>query len=1191
MKSDSENTLTSGRIGCITGFNFCCAIPMHLKQLKLVGFKSFVDSTIVRFPSQLLAVVGPNGCGKSNIIDALRWVMGESSARNLRGDSMSDVIFNGSSNRKPLGQASVELIFDNSLGRLTGPFANYGELSVKRLITRDGDSSYYLNGSRCRRRDISDIFLGTGVGARGYSIIGQGTISQLIEAKPEELRMFLEEAAGVSKYKERRKETLQRIAHTRENLTRIADIRDELGKQLQRLERQAQAAERYLLLKKKEQLYRAEILAFKWHELKKQQEVKQHELQALTLSYEQQRSLHAKATKERVIVEEALHDVDQQTQQIQTTFYQLATEIARLEETLQQQAREKKRIEHDQHQMQADWQAIAAQVQQDKEDLLGYHHTAATVNERLIQLREQFTQQEQHWQDLQRQQTEWEGRWQKMQTQSNEAQKEFQVAQVKAQHVEQKKLQTLLRLEQLNQEQHSISLADLQQSKKECDDQRVKLISNQQTELLELKQCQEKSTHLRNKVQEVEVQLHQLQDEFYRKNSECTALMAAQRAARQGQQAHKTGVKEWADRSRLVDVLQVDDKWQAACELVLDDMLHAYVLETFDDLWPQQQVCQQQGERVVTLKTPSEKTGSYPRLADKIQGAIPANVHSLEHIFAAEHTDEAVSWLPELSDHQSVITAEGFWWGKGWVKFVQKQAQDELGFLARKQKIAELTVIVEELQQKIESLKAERDQYHQQLQENVQNSELQQQIVTVCNDALRTNSVALSTSEQAIKHAEERMTALISAGEELQLILQETAADQFTIEEQLVNFDSRCRDYAEQQEQSHHEKQRWLNTMSLQNKQVEQLRSALHQEEMEYDRGKNKIQQLTERIDQEQMRLNMMQERLEQLALLSLQVEEPEVELKNQLTQSLMNHAEIELQLTLSREQGSQLRMEREELEKNISGYDAEVKRIHELINQLRIKEQSLAVRADSVQESLNETGFHAANLLSQLTEGITQSLRENELIALVEEINCLGAINLAAIDEFASEQQRKIYLDEQHNDLSEALITLECAIEKIDRETRTRLEHTFEAVNTSFKALFPRLFGGGKAQLELTCENLLEAGIVVMAQPPGKRNSTIHLLSGGEKAMTAVALVFAIFQLNPSPFCMLDEVDAPLDDVNVGRFCIMVKEMSEFVQFLIITHNKVTMELADHLMGVTMREPGVSRIVAVDVKQALTME
>ncbi|KTC83904.1 chromosome segregation protein SMC [Legionella cincinnatiensis] len=1164
---------------------------MHLKQLKLAGFKSFVDPTVVHFPSQLVAVVGPNGCGKSNIIDAVRWVMGESSARNLRGESMTDVIFNGSSHRKSVGQASVELVFDNSLGRLTGPFASYGEIAVKRVVTRDGDSSYYLNGSRCRRKDITDIFLGTGAGARGYSIIGQGTISQLIEAKPEELRVFLEEAAGVSKYKERRRETLQRIAHTRENLTRVADIRDELDKQLQRLERQAKAAERYLILKDEEHLCRAEILALKWQDLVSQQEAKQQQLQDLAVHYEQQQSALTKVNKERIILNEKIYDVDEQTQQIQASFYQLGTEIARLEETIQQQIREKKRLEQDQQQMQADWQAIAEQWQQDKEDLLCCQQNAQNLAEKLEQLGVQFKEQDVDYQQNQKQQTQWELQWQEVQTHANNLKREFQVAQVQAQHLEEKYQQTLLRLEKLKLEQESISVSELQQVQKKLQDQRIKLVADQEFDERQLSQSQENTEQLRTKLQEIEQQLHGVQDDFHRANTEHAALTAAQRAARQGVKKNKKGIQEWFEKPRLMDVLQVESKWQTACERVLNETLHAYVLETFDELWPQRANCERQGECVVTLRNRSTQSNARPRLMDKIYGPIPANVSPLEHIYTAEHFDEALSWLPELEEYQSIITPEGFWLGQGWVKFVNSGEQDDVGFLVRQQKIGDLSLLVQELQQRIDVLRAERDHTHLELQKGLKDVELQQLNVNASNEALRTNSSALSSNEQAIFHAEKQVITLTAECEELQFILEETAAEQCHIKEKLHSLEEQCREYEQRQEECLCEKQAWLDGLTLKKKQVEESRFQLHHAELEYDREKNKMQQLEERIQREKERLDILQERLEHIALLCLQTEEPGIELKGQLAQQLQKHSELESQLTLSREQLLQLRMELEDCEKNILNCDFEVKRIQELIAQVRMEEQALAVRASSVQESLEESELRAQVVLEQIPKGITQSIREDELIALAEKIKRLGAINLAAIEEFATEQQRKIYLDEQYNDLSQALATLESAIEKMDKETRLRLENTFEEVNTSFKALFPRLFGGGRAQLELTCDNLLEAGIVVMAQPPGKRNSTIHLLSGGEKAMTAVALVFAIFQLNPSPFCMLDEVDAPLDDVNVGRFCTLVKEMSQFVQFLFITHNKVTMELADHLIGVTMREPGVSRLVAVDVTQALAME
>ncbi|HHL3493873.1 TPA: chromosome segregation protein SMC [Legionella pneumophila] len=1164
---------------------------MHLKQLKLAGFKSFVDPTTVHFPSRLVAVVGPNGCGKSNIIDAVRWVMGESSAKNLRGESMTDIIFNGSSNRKPVGQASVELVFDNSLGRLTGPFASYGEIAVKRVVTRDGDSFYYLNGTRCRRKDITDIFLGTGAGARSYSIIGQGTVSRLIEAKPEELRVYLEEAAGVSKYKERRRETLQRIEQTRDNLTRVADIREELGKHLQRLERQAKAAERYTILKEDEKICRAEIQALKWQEYSEKQTVKQHELQELAIRNEQQQSLLTNGYKERIVLNEQLQDAIDQSQLIQDSLYHSGTEIARLEEAIQQQEREKKRLENDRQQMQVDSQLIEEQLKLDNEELHNSKLRAQQLEEHLHHLKMEFKEQESLWQEKQKEQSQWEKIWQEVQTKSNTIKNEYQLTQAKLQHIEQKRHQVLVRLEKLNLEQSAISLDDLKKRKNELQEKHVQLKETQEFDEEQLRQANAAQSDLHDQLQNTEQQLHALQDEFHRLNSELAALKAAQKAAKKESRLDKDGVAEWSDKPRLMDILKVEPQWQSSCEMVLGDDLIAYVLDDFAELWSQWQFCQDHKESVVTMRALDGKQQERPRLADKIQGLVPSTANHLEHIYAADNLDEAKAWLPELSAHESIITVNGIWLGKGWIKLPRQTEQDEVGILARQQRIVELNLSVESLQQEIESIRLARDSYKARLQENLNFIKLHQLNLNASNEALRNHIIAINSQEQAIFHAEKQKDTITNEIIELESSLEELNAEQLGMAEKIRELEGQYQASELQFKQFINEKDAWNTVLIEQNKQVESVRALLHQSELEYDREVTKIQQITDRISREKERLQRAQIRLEELTQHYLQSVAPEAEFKNQLAALLIKHGEIESLLTLSREKVSQLKLQLEDQEKLILNYDQEVKRIQEIMNQIQMEKQALSVRASSIQETLDEANLQAQCLLERIPSGVTQSMKEDELLAISEKIKKLGAINLAAIEEFASEQQRKVYLDEQYNDLSQALSTLETAIEKMDNETKSRLENTFDEVNTSFKALFPRLFGGGRAQLELTCDNLLEAGIVVMAQPPGKRNSSIHLLSGGEKAMTAVALVFAIFQLNPSPFCMLDEVDAPLDDLNVSRFCDLVKEMSQFIQFLFITHNKVTMELADHLVGVTMREPGVSRLVAVDVKQALTME
>lgn len=1156
---------------------------MNLKQLKLSGFKSFVDPTVVHFPSQLVAVVGPNGCGKSNIIDAVRWVMGESSAKNLRGESMTDVIFNGSANRKAVGQASVELIFDNQLGRLVGPFASYGEISVKRIVTRDGDSSYYLNGSRCRRRDITDIFLGTGAGARSYSIIGQGTISKLIEAKPEELRAYLEEAAGVSKYKERRRETLQRIAHTQENLTRVADIREELDKQLQRLERQAKAAERYAVLKDEEALCRATILALRWRDFHAQQEKKQHALYENALQHEQQQSMFTHVSTQRTLLQEQLHDANEAVQERQALFYQVSAEVTRLEDGIQQQQREQKRLAQDRQQMQEDWQCAAEQLKQDKEQVLHHQEQMHRFQEQVNQLQEELAVQDQLSQEQKERYSLSELHWQELHQKRTGIQSDVQVATLKLGHHQDSHQRLTLRLEKLRADQQSVSLASLEQTHAELEEQQQILIAQHHSASEQLDHGMQHSIALRTTLQEIETRLHQTQNDFHRVNSEYAALNAMQKAARHNQIETKESHLVFQERAQLIDMIHVDSQWQFVCEYLLGDALHAVVLDDLAQFWPHADACYRLRQPVLTLSE-TVSIGDRPKLIDKIKGPWPRVAPHLNFIYAAKNLDEAMHWLPDLLEHESIVTEQGFWIGTGWVKLLQQPECDELGLLARQQKISELTVLVSDLAQHTEQQQEARDRVYAQLQEALQANDVLQTDLRYHADALQAGSAALNRSAHEVQHAQQLLGAAREQEEEIIQTLEEVREESLVLEQQVADLSSVLQELDQQYELVHEEKQQQGLALNSLQQGIERTRRLLHQAELDYDRAMNKTQQLNESIAREQERLDVLTARLEQLALLCVQASNPEEELQQALVIQLQKHQHIETQLTQQREEVTRLKITLDDVDKELLMHDAALKKTQDQMAQLRMEEQELSVRASAVEESLQETGLELHTLLEHTPKECTQSQQEAELLALLDKIKRLGAINLAAVEEFTTEQQRKIYLDDQYDDLSQALNALHTAIEKMDNETRVRLEQTFNDVNQSFMTLFPRLFGGGRAQLELTCDNLLEAGIVVMAQPPGKRNSTIHLLSGGEKAMTAVALVFAIFQLNPSPFCMLDEVDAPLDDVNVGRFCSMVKEMSQFVQFLFITHNKIAMELADHLIGVTMREPGVSRLVTVDV-------
>ncbi|ASQ44935.1 chromosome segregation protein SMC [Legionella clemsonensis] len=1163
---------------------------MQLKELKLAGFKSFVDPTVVPFPSQLVAVVGPNGCGKSNVIDAVRWVMGESSAKNLRGESMTDVIFNGSTHRKAVGQASVELIFDNSLGRLTGQYGSYQEISVKRVVTRDGESSYYLNGSRCRRRDITDIFLGTGAGAKGYSIIGQGTISRIVEARPEELRAYLEEAAGVSKYKERRRETLLRINHTRENLARVADIRDELEKQLQRLERQAKAAERYKMLKAEERLYRAEILAFKWQSLTEEQTKKQTLIKQLMADYEKHQTNVTEAFKHGTLLREKIQDDNEIFQQVQANFYQLSTDIARLEETIQQNQREKQRLRADQQQNQVDWQAVNNQIQHDKELLQQSEQWVKTLLDKEQALQAEFNEKQQALLEAQAQQTASNARVQSIQAELNKALREMQVEQVRLQHIAEQRQQVLTRLEKITEEQQVNDINTLTEELKAHKESITTLAALVQHREHVYQQISAELAGCREQFLETETFVLKTQDDIYSLATQQATVSATQQAAL-GRAQTASNLELWKENSRLVEKLTVEKEWQYACEMVLGDNLQAIVLDSIEALWPTLKDIPAKSAIFLTPKADHSLTKRYPCLSDKVTGPIPQGLFSLDTIYAAANLDEALSWLPNLLDTESVITPDGYWLTKTWVKIaVPSTQQEQNGLLLRQEELLTLNESLALAQTTLSNLKNKRDQLHQQLKEYELHLEMAKQDLSHARDDYKTCEAEITNKERSLQQAETRRNLLIIEQEELAARLEELASEKEDAESSLSLATEAVKSYEEEQKIITAQKGAEEEIVLHYRDAVDEARAALHQNQLVYDRETIKIQQLEENIKRDQRRLATLKERMEILAARLMALETPETQFEETLQEKILQHRELEMQLMVCRENLNALTKELDSFETLLRTEEKNAQVIQEQMQQEQMQEQVLSVRASDIIESLTELDVQLKELIANLPPGMSQALREQMLNEVVEKIKRLGAINLAAIEEYDCESQRKQHLDEQYQDLNEALATLEAAIEKMDKETQQRFKATFDEVNTAFQSLFPRLFGGGRAMLELTCDNLLEAGILVMAQPPGKRNSTIHLLSGGEKAMTAVALVFAIFQLNPSPFCMLDEVDAPLDDVNVGRFCTLVKEMSQFVQFLFITHNKVTMELADHLIGVTMREPGVSRVVAVDVEQALSM-
>lgn len=1155
---------------------------MHLKQLKLVGFKSFVEPTIIPFPSQLVAVVGPNGCGKSNVIDAVRWVLGESSAKNLRGESMVDVIFNGSANRKAVGQASVELTFDNSLGRLTGQYAAYQEIIVKRLVNRDGESAYFLNGTRCRKRDIIDIFLGTGAGSRSYSIIGQGTISRIVEAKPEELRVFLEEAAGISRYKERRKETLQRIAQTRENLLRIADIREELDKQLQRLERQSRQAARYQELVAEEKQYQAEIAALKWQELKEEQASMQKLIAGQNVFYEQHQALAAEAYSLLTRLKEEGQDKNKEFQSLQEEFYQLAAEIARQEEINLQSRREQERLVDEQNQLQQETMQLQRQVKTDEEIARNTQTALEATRTQLNAMEGQLWACEEILLERLKEEEAWRSRFNQTQMRFNKSLQEQQSFCLQEQHLKKQLQNVQVRIEKLNSQRNTGAGDALLERIHTLDSEhKERQHLFEQTQQALATQEQQIDANKEELIQ-FEQRIRAMQQEMQQLRIEEATLQAHLQASAQA----NTRIDALDGKPRLLDKISVASPWHKACEFVLGSALQGVILDSLDELWPKLHSKEVLSGYFLVNNTKCA-SGEFTSLADKIEGFIPPLAFNLNKIRAVESLSEGLQCLPSLKTDESIITPEGYWFCRDWLYIPQNTNPD--GILVKKErltllreKLVQQTDLLDQLQQNHGQLVLVKTQY-------LQNFDKLRREKLAIEDDLRSCTHEISKLQQQLQFLQQQKINWERDYADALLDIENLAAQIVVVEEQRVQSSRTLGEIEHEKNQLEKEKEVWDGALKTLRQTKEQYQQQIHHLVLQQERESLLQNQLAEKLVTYQQRLEDIEHIAEDRATRLWEIESKVEAEKVSLAEKMIRHQQLEHLVSSLRQNMEELNAQQMHYEQQHRSAEAEAKKVQEQIQQYRLTVQALIVRADDLHQQLSSQDLNPNDIATTLAD-ISWQMREKELQETVAKIARLGAINLAAIEEYETESARKRYLDEQHGDLCEALTTLETAIHKMDKETTQRLQLTFTEVNNSFQKLFPRLFGGGCAKLELTCDNLLEAGIIVMAQPPGKRNSTIHLLSGGEKAMTAVALVFAIFQLNPSPFCMLDEVDAPLDDVNVGRFCALVREMSQLVQFLFITHNKITMELADHLIGVTMREPGVSRIVAVDVEEALTM-
>ncbi|MDB9790788.1 AAA family ATPase [Gammaproteobacteria bacterium] len=992
---------------------------MQLKHIKLAGFKSFVDPTRISFPTNMVAVVGPNGCGKSNVIDAIRWVLGELSAKNLRGDSMSDVIFNGSDLRKPSGQCSIELLFDNSLGKLGGEYAKYNEISIKRLMTRDGQSNYSINGTSCRRKDVQDIFLGTGLGPRSYAIIEQGMVSKIVSAKPEEMRTFIEEAAGISKYKERRKETEQRIKKTKENLSRVQDIRDEINRLISRLQNQANAADKY-----------------------KKFQVEERDLK---LNISILNTLSAKAQKDKL------------TSEVATLKNQITVKSAEVEthqSTIDQIRTEHSTVLSSFEVAQKNFYSIGADIARQETNLQNLNKTYAQTSEDLTRAKESYSKA-----------IEKESTFESLNPKENELKLNIAILKALQANDQKKVLQT-----QIAELEKSLALKVLGAEKHQAEIEQIRDDNTLMSSRLEI--AQSVSSNIRAEIAGLEANLKNLSRTQVQAESD---LGRAQTSYQQALEK-ESNQENLSPKEKAMNLL--DHILEALQNLgISGDPIKKKALELKESL-------------VTILKIASDQSKSMTE----------------EYLQRQTRFEEL---LRQTAEKMSQLDAE--------LQLSQeKKIQTDQELAASKEKQSEVNASI----QKLEDSKLSVSRELRAIESKVNTLKLD----------LRTFEVNLDNASIILEKAEINL-ADINPSEYAEFNLSNLEASLSEIQTSISALSS-------------------INLAAPD----------------EYLSRQNHLSKLLE------------------------QTELKKAEVDKELSELVQKSATAESELNTIRQKQSKVDESIREAENKKSIASLDLRGLEEKSNNRKLDLRTFEVNLDNASQALVKAGITIAELDPLEFEGMSVRDLEQSLAAIQAKIISLGAINLAAPDEIAEESKRMKELDAQLEDLNEAMDKLQGAIKKIDAESKLKFDESFNAVNSKIQEIFPKLFGGGKAALELLDGDSLNSGIALAAQPPGKKNATISQLSGGEKAMTALSLVFALFELNPAPFCLLDEVDAPLDDLNATRFVAMVEEMSDRVQFIFITHNKISMEKSDHLMGVTMQEAGVSRVVSVDVKEALKL-
>ena len=1157
---------------------------MRLTHIKLSGFKSFTDPTTIHVPGQLVAVIGPNGCGKSNVIDAVRWVLGEASAKQLRGESMQDVIFNGAATRRPAPRASVELVFDNSDHSLQGAWGQYAEVSIKRQLTRQGESTYFINNQTVRRRDITDLFLGTGVGARGYAVIEQGMISRIIEARPEELRAYIEEAAGVSKYKERRKETEGRLKDTREHLQRLGDLQNELARQVEKLEKQAETAERYKSLTAQLNQQQDLLDYAQW----------QQSLAAADKATAQHQSLQALQDETAAQVQalnDEVHALQTAEQSQQQAVHELSNkrgvlreQIARLEEQIRHQQNLHQRIERDKQAAQAQLQRIHQEQQQIRVQLEENELQAEEKQTELAEWAMQVAEHEERLPELEEAQATLNAAFQTQQDEANRIRRELALKQQQLAHAEQTVAKHEERKGRLKQENQALNLPD--EAETAAAQEAAALLQSQQEHYEEQIIAAEEALHAaREAFQTASNRFQSLKQQHITLQAQQQAL--SQILSQQQEAADFWQATDHVAAPQLWQHITAPAEWQHALSVILAERLHARAVP--HGFVPPAPLPQGQAAWLSDdLSGGIKKSLPVQALLNQIQAQPPFQTalhHWLDGVLCAPDLSYALAHQSDLGAHQIWLTPEGHQVDKVSVLLYAKPAQESL--IAQKARLDGIASELEKLAPELSAAEAAFKQAEAAVgSSEVQHKNLmqqQQQHTRQYSQAQQRAAELLARTNQGQIRREHIERELAQLAEE-QTVLQHTSDG---LSDDIATLQEAAAELEHQQQTTAHSRQE-------QQGRLKQAQLALLEANRQYGLAEVAVHKLNQQKQNYQQQIAQLeqqtfdwQERQQELALAyetEFQNDEQHIKLE-ELSEAVQT---LDEEYIVVQEKLAQIQEQGREQYAKVQTLQTQLPQLQAATQTALLQQQEALINAKRYHQNLTERAADLDALEALAKE--SPKVLNSSIGSLTQQIEALGAVNLAALQELEEARERDGYYRSQSEDVQAAISLLEEAIAQIDDKTKERFKETFDAVNGKVQTFFPTLFGGGEATLKMIGDDLLTAGVSIMARPPGKKNSTIHLLSGGEKALTAMSLVFALFSLNPAPFCLLDEVDAPLDDANTSRFCNLVKEMSAQTQFLYISHNRLTMEMAEQLVGVTMQEKGVSRVVAVDIKQALEM-